>query len=52
MDACDKRRQKLDALYEEFFGDNVELMELEFEEAITPEKAERMLSQAPYEEVK
>lgn len=52
MKACDERIKKLEGLYEQFFGDNKDLIDVEFKEAITPEKAERLLDQPPYEEIK
>jgi hypothetical protein len=42
--ACDKRLAILENLYEQFFGDNKDLQS-EFQEMITPEKAERILDE-------
>lgn len=51
MKACDERRARLISLRAEFFGDNKDVQNAEFEEAVTPEKAERILASmpAPYE---
>jgi hypothetical protein len=54
LDACKTRISHLESLYVQFYGDSrKELMEAEFSEMITPEKASRMLSEmeAPYQEV-
>lgn len=52
--ACNERIAALEVLYEQFFGDNKDLIAAEFDEMITPEKAERLLelTPAPYEEIK
>ena len=47
MKACDERRARLVALRTEFYGDNKDVQEAEFQEAITPEKAERILATIP-----
>lgn len=47
MKACDERRARLVSLRAEFFGDNKDVQEAEFTEAITPEKAERILASLP-----
>jgi len=54
MKACNERIKQLEILYEQFYGDHKELATVEFEEMITPEKAERILElmPAPYEEIK
>lgn len=52
--ACNERIAALEVLYEQFFGDNKDLIAAEFDEMITPEKAERLLqlTPVPYEEIK
>lgn len=51
--ACNERIVALEGLYEQFFGDNKDLIAAEFEEAIRPETAERIiLAEKPYEEIK
>lgn len=51
--ACNERIAALEVLYEQFFGDNKDLIAAEFEEAIRPETAERIiLADKPYEEIK
>ncbi len=51
--ACNERIVALESLYEQFFGDNKDLIAAEFEEAIKPETAERIiLADKPYEEIK
>jgi len=54
LKACNDRIKHLEVLYEQFYGDNKDLQVAEFEESITPEKAERILElmPAPYEEIK
>jgi len=52
LKACNDRIKHLEVLYEQFYGDNKDLQAAEFEECITPEKAERLLEAAPYEEIK
>ncbi len=52
MKACNERIKQLEILYEQFYGDHKELATVEFEEMITPEKAERILGESkPYEEI-
>ena len=51
--ACNERIVALESLYEQFFGDNKDLIAVEFEEAVRPETAERIiLADKPYEEIK
>lgn len=51
--ACNERIVALEGLYEQFFGDNKDLIAAEFEEAIRPETAERIIfADKPYEEIK
>ena len=51
--ACNDRIVALESLYEQFFGDNKDLIAVEFEEAVRPETAERIiLADKPYEEIK
>lgn len=51
--ACNERIVALESLYEQFFGDNKDLIAVEFEEAVRPETAERIiLANKPYEEIK
>ncbi len=52
MESCNLRMRELERLYEQFFGDNKDLQEAEFSEAIRPETAERILTEKPYEEIK
>lgn len=52
MKACQERIKSLESLYEQFYGDNKELIAVEFEEMVTPEKAERLFVEKPYEEDK
>lgn len=53
MKACNERIKALEILYEQFFGDNKDLIAAEFEEAIRPETAERIIfAEKPYEEIK
>lgn len=47
MKACDERRARLVTLRAEFYGDNKDVMEAEFDEMITPEKAERLMATVP-----
>lgn len=52
-EACDKLIKSLEALYEQFYGDSKEdLMNSEFSEMITPEKAERIIIEMEKEETK
>lgn len=45
-EACDRLIKSLDSLYEQFYGDSKEdLMNSEFNEMITPEKAERIMAE-------
>lgn len=52
--ACESRIKSLETLYKQFFEDNRELQTAEWEEMISPEKAERIMkkTEAPYEVVK
>ncbi len=51
--ACNERIVALESLYEQFFGDNKDLIAAEFEEQIKPETAERIILESkPYEEIK
>ncbi len=51
LKACNDRIKHLEILYEQFYGDNKDVQVAEFDEMITPEKAERILEgQKPYEE--
>lgn len=53
LEACNKRIKHLEVLYEQFYGENKDVQAAEFDESITPEKAERILElmPAPYEEI-
>ena len=49
LKACNTRIAILEGLYEQFFGDNKDLQS-EFQEMITPEKAERIMGESnPFE---
>lgn len=55
MEACDSRITKLESLYPQFYGDSrKDLQNVEFDEMMTPENAERLLEtmEAPFEEVR
>jgi len=50
--SCNEIIKQLEILYEQFYGDHKELATVEFEESITPEKAERIMGDLkPYEEI-
>ncbi len=44
MEACETRIKYLDSLYKQFYEDHTDVQEAEFDEAITPETAERILA--------
>jgi hypothetical protein len=50
-DACDLRLKSLVTLRKQFYEDHTDVQKAEFTEAITPETAERILTDKPYEEV-
>lgn len=53
MAACDARIKALEILYVQFYGDSKkDLMDVEFEEMITPERSDRLFSAPPWEEIK
>jgi hypothetical protein len=54
MDSVEKRTEALKTYYSSFYGDNKDLIAPEFEEPMTPETSERILSTlpVPFEEVK
>lgn len=54
MEACSTRISRLEMLYKQFYEDHMDVKEAEFDEIITPEKAERILAKEgkPYEELK
>lgn len=51
LESCKLRMRELERLYEQFFGDNKDLQAAEFDEAIRPETAERLVFDKPYEEI-
>lgn len=55
MEACDSRIKKLENQYKQFYGDSQkDLQNVEFDEQMTPENAERLLEtmEAPFVEVR
>lgn len=52
MDSCNKRIAQLEVLKKQFYGDSRKDLEfVEFKEMMTPENAERIMTERPYEEV-
>lgn len=53
-EACEKRIKSLEGLYAQFYEDHTDVKKAEFDEMITPENAERILTAEPppYEEIK
>ena len=52
LKACNQRIAILENLWEQFVGDNKDLIQSEFDEPVRPEIAERMFTEKPYEEDK
>lgn len=52
LKACNQRIAILENLWEQFVGDNKDLIQSEFDEPVRPEIAERLFPEKPYEEDK